>query len=179
MDSQMKTDSDTTQEGAAWQQRLVRPCGHCHGACSCDEDWDQPSGVSITIEAHRAEIEEWKTRVRGLEMYHADPASTVTESLANELKHRDAMGRRKYQTSLDRSDLSLAQWAAHAKQEALDQACYLERVERGALLLDEAREIMQYLSAEHGWDCAKQWLARHEDQFAGPNVKEQTRRAKD
>ena len=150
----------------------TQPPSRClHPACSGadEDDFEGPSGIMITLEAHREEVQCWKDRLIALEMYQSDPLSTVTADLCGQLAHRDAMGRRKYHHSLDRRDLTLEEWAEHAKQEALDQACYLERVRRGAELLDEARSIMQSLASERDWDCAKQWLQKYDAQFERPN----------
>lgn len=52
-------------------------------------------------------------------------ASEVTESLVREIRDRDAKGRAKYGTTLDRADLSADEWAQHAIEELLDAAGYL------------------------------------------------------
>ena len=38
------------------------------------------------------------------------------------------MGKKKYETDLDRTDLSLVEWIEHAKQEHMDAILYLEKI---------------------------------------------------
>jgi hypothetical protein len=38
------------------------------------------------------------------------------------------MGKKKYGTDLDRTDLSLVEWIEHAKQEHMDAILYLEKI---------------------------------------------------
>ena len=54
--------------------------------------------------------------------------SKITNRLIAEMKARDEKGLIKYGTTLDREDLTLAQWLQHAKEESLDHAAYLERI---------------------------------------------------
>jgi hypothetical protein len=54
----------------------------------------------------------------------------IVEAIRTQLKDRSDVGIRKYNTTLDRTDLSLLDWLEHAKQEALDFALYLERIKR-------------------------------------------------
>lgn len=54
--------------------------------------------------------------------------SNVTQRLIDELQARDRKGFAKYGTTLDRTDLNRLEWLQHAKEEALDFACYLEKL---------------------------------------------------
>jgi hypothetical protein len=55
---------------------------------------------------------------------------SIVEAIRTQLKDRSDVGIRKYNTTLDRTDLSLLDWLEHAKQEALDFALYSERIKR-------------------------------------------------
>jgi hypothetical protein len=55
---------------------------------------------------------------------------SIVEAIRTQLKDRSDVGIQKYNTTLDRTDLSLLDWLEHAKQEALDFALYLERIKR-------------------------------------------------
>jgi histidinol dehydrogenase len=55
---------------------------------------------------------------------------SIVEAIRTQLKDRSDVGIRKYNTTLDRTDLRLLDWLEHAKQEALDFALYLERIKR-------------------------------------------------
>ena len=52
----------------------------------------------------------------------------VREAIEQDLRQREALGLRKYGVTLDRQDLTEAQWLQHAYEEALDMACYLKRL---------------------------------------------------
>ena len=45
-----------------------------------------------------------------------------------EIQRRAEYGLNKYGTTTDRKDLSLRDWAQHAKEEALDLAIYLQKI---------------------------------------------------
>lgn len=57
----------------------------------------------------------------------ADP---VVEAVRDRLRARSLAGQAKYSATLDRTDLSRIDWLRHAQEEALDLACYLERLIR-------------------------------------------------
>lgn len=49
------------------------------------------------------------------------------DTIRKELLKRSKDGMKKYGTTTCRNDLSFEQWCQHAKEEALDQAIYLEQ----------------------------------------------------
>jgi hypothetical protein len=51
----------------------------------------------------------------------------IVEAVRQDLLERSQTGIRKYNTTLDRTDLSLRDWMQHAYEECLDQANYLKR----------------------------------------------------
>lgn len=61
--------------------------------------------------------------------------SAVTQRLIDQLIARDAHGKAKYGTSLDRGDLSIEEWLQHAIEESLDRAGYMEAAKREVALL--------------------------------------------
>ena len=63
----------------------------------------------------------------------------VREAIEQDLRQREALGLRKYGVTLDRQDLTEAQWLQHAYEEALDMACYLKRL----LLQKEGRYVQE------------------------------------
>lgn len=52
------------------------------------------------------------------------------ESVISKIRLRRNAGRRKYGTSMERTDLTRRQWLQHAQEEAMDLAIYLERLMR-------------------------------------------------
>lgn len=52
----------------------------------------------------------------------------IVEAVRQDLLQRSQVGIKKYNTTLDRTDLNLKDWLQHAYEECLDQANYLKRV---------------------------------------------------
>lgn len=53
---------------------------------------------------------------------------TIVDSVIDQLISRSQIGKSKYNTDLDRQDLSLEQWLQHAIEEQLDSALYLTKI---------------------------------------------------
>ena len=53
---------------------------------------------------------------------------SIVVSIIKQFEDRSAMGKKKYGTDLDRTDLSLVEWIEHAKQEHMDAILYLEKI---------------------------------------------------
>jgi hypothetical protein len=52
---------------------------------------------------------------------------SIVQTVINEHIERAKMGEKKYNTTLDRTDLSVIDYLQHAKEEAMDLALYLEK----------------------------------------------------
>ena len=55
---------------------------------------------------------------------------SIVDSVIDQFVKRAKFGKEKYNTDLDRTDLSLLDWIEHAKQEHMDAILYLEKIER-------------------------------------------------
>lgn len=53
---------------------------------------------------------------------------TIVEEVRTDLLNRSQLGIKKYNTTLDRSDLSLLQWHQHQYEELLDAAVYTKKI---------------------------------------------------
>ena len=51
----------------------------------------------------------------------------IVEAVREDLLRRSEVGIKKYDTTLDRTDLSLKEWLEHAYNECLDMANYLKK----------------------------------------------------
>lgn len=51
----------------------------------------------------------------------------IEESVIEKIRQRRDIGRAKYGTSMERTDLTQKQWLQHAQEEAMDFAIYLEK----------------------------------------------------
>ena len=55
---------------------------------------------------------------------------SIVDSVIDQFIERAKFGKEKYNTDLDRNDLSILDWLEHAKQEHMDAILYLEKIER-------------------------------------------------
>jgi hypothetical protein len=55
---------------------------------------------------------------------------SVVQSVINKFKQRSEVGINKYNTTLDREDLTKQDWIQHAQEEAMDLILYLEKLKR-------------------------------------------------
>ena len=55
---------------------------------------------------------------------------SVVQSVINKFKQRSEVGIKKYNTTLDREDLTKIDWIQHAQEEAMDLILYLEKLKR-------------------------------------------------
>jgi hypothetical protein len=55
---------------------------------------------------------------------------SIVSSVMNKFLERSKMGKEKYGTDLDRTDLSLYDWIVHAQDEHMDAILYLEKIKQ-------------------------------------------------
>ncbi len=55
---------------------------------------------------------------------------TIVQSVIDQFFQRSQIGIKKYNTTLDRNDLSLHEWLEHLKQELMDATLYIERLKK-------------------------------------------------
>jgi len=55
---------------------------------------------------------------------------SIVDSIIDQFIERAKFGKEKYNTDLDREDLSVLEWIEHAKQEHMDAILYLEKLEK-------------------------------------------------
>lgn len=53
---------------------------------------------------------------------------SVVDSIIDQFVERASMGKTKYNTDLDREDLSVVEWIEHAQQEHMDAILYLQKL---------------------------------------------------
>jgi hypothetical protein len=54
--------------------------------------------------------------------------SKIEDSVITKIASRATLGKNKYNTTMERSDLTRKQWLQHAQDEAMDLAVYLEKL---------------------------------------------------
>ena len=62
----------------------------------------------------------------------------IEESVITQIRNRRDTGRKKYGTSMERTDLNLIQWLQHALEESLDFSIYIQKVIK---TLEELKKI--------------------------------------
>ena len=55
---------------------------------------------------------------------------SIVDSVIDKIITRAQIGKQKYNTDLDRQDLSLSEWLNHLQEELLDAANYVEKIKR-------------------------------------------------
>jgi hypothetical protein len=55
---------------------------------------------------------------------------SVVGSVISKFLERSRIGKEKYGTDLDRTDLSLYEWIVHAQEEHMDAILYLEKIKK-------------------------------------------------
>lgn len=53
---------------------------------------------------------------------------SVVEAVVSKIRHRSAVGIKKYNTTMDRNDLSTEQWMTHLQEELMDAIIYLQKL---------------------------------------------------
>lgn len=74
-------------------------------------------------------INEYKTIPLTDPLLELKPDSIVN-SVINKFLERSRIGKEKYGTNLDRTDLSLYEWIVHAQEEHMDAILYLEKIKQ-------------------------------------------------
>tara|TARA_R110002074_G_C12269813_1_gene642037 strand:+ start:215 stop:406 length:192 start_codon:yes stop_codon:yes gene_type:complete len=54
--------------------------------------------------------------------------SKIEDSVCSKILERAKVGKEKYGTTMERTDLSLEEWLTNAQEEAMDLAIYLEKI---------------------------------------------------
>ena len=55
---------------------------------------------------------------------------SIVDSIIDKFVERATFGKQKYNTDLDRDDLSVPDWIEHAQQELMDGILYLEKLKK-------------------------------------------------
>jgi hypothetical protein len=66
---------------------------------------------------------------------------SIVEEVRKDLLDRSELGIKKYNTTLDRTDLMAADWVQHAYEECLDMALYLKRLKKEIFELEKSEWI--------------------------------------
>lgn len=62
--------------------------------------------------------------------YHREQEDSIVEDVRQKFLTRSQLGIQKYQTTLDRKDLSVTDWIEHAIQESMDLTLYLTKLKK-------------------------------------------------
>jgi hypothetical protein len=53
---------------------------------------------------------------------------SVVEAVVSKMRNRSAVGIKKYNTTMDRNDLSVEDWITHLQEELMDAVIYLQKL---------------------------------------------------
>lgn len=87
--------------------------------------------------------------------------SSIEDSIIEMIRSRQAVGERKYGTTLDRTDLSLVDWLKHALEESLDHSLYLQKIIRIVTAMED--NVILEIIAERKRQVEKGFDAAHDD----------------
>lgn len=68
---------------------------------------------------------------------------SVVKSIIEQYKQRSDVGIEKYNTTLDRKDLTLTEWLEHLKQELMDATLYLQRLQNELEYVEQKMERLK------------------------------------
>ena len=63
--------------------------------------------------------------------------SEIEEKVIEKIRQRAEIGLNKYNTTMERTDLTLKEWINHAMEEAMDLSVYLQRI----LMMLESQDV--------------------------------------
>lgn len=63
-------------------------------------------------------------------VHEIEPLDSIVEQVREELLQRSRVGIKKYETTLDREDLSIEDFIQHSREEVLDLALYLTKIQK-------------------------------------------------
>ena len=70
----------------------------------------------------------WNITVNGHEIL--TPKDSIVESVIDRFRDRSEAGIKKYNTTLDRNDLSVLEWLQHLQEEIMDACLYIEKLKK-------------------------------------------------
>jgi hypothetical protein len=99
---------------------------------------NQPNLTPANVEVEQAII----TRIEQMQDSHQPQnkrLENVKSLIINQIKRRRDVGRAKYGTTMERTDLMPSEWCQHLLEELLDAAIYCERLKRDAEKLESSQ----------------------------------------
>ena len=94
-----------------------------------------------------------------LKKHSTQMTDTILESLLTKFRKRSEVGQRKYNTTLDRKDLTYEQWLNHLQEELMDACLYVEKIKVIVQINDEY--FKEHL--EKAWDDGHDWQSKYKD----------------
>ncbi|WP_449425965.1 hypothetical protein [Rhodanobacter lindaniclasticus] len=120
--------SVTLPDGNRWESSAGHPTlSACIGHVSS-------AGASSLAAADRRWRHDHDLAVASHDNLRAHPDSATLTALIAELRARETLGRAKYGTDVDRTDLTASQWRQHLREELMDALLYSLAEERTAAL---------------------------------------------
>lgn len=80
---------------------------------------------------------------------------SVVESIIKQFQERSEVGIKKYNTTLDRTDLTDLEWMEHLKQELMDAILYLQRLQNEFEYVK--KKMNEYEKEKHNLTKRRAW----------------------
>lgn len=87
---------------------------------------------------------------------------SIVEAVRQELLERSEVGIKKYNTTLDREDLSVSDWVKHAYEENLDSALYLKKLHN---ILTQTSPWKEYIATKKAYEFTMEQLEVYKDEL--------------
>jgi len=68
--------------------------------------------------------------MNSIETIEAIDVDSIVKSVLKKFVERSVLGKKKYNTDLDRTDLDVTDWIRHAQEELMDGILYLEKLRK-------------------------------------------------
>ena len=71
-----------------------------------------------------------RTRSTSNNPYSPTMADSIVEGVIDQFRTRAEAGKRKYGTTMERDDLTFAEWIQHLQEELMDAVVYIEKIKQ-------------------------------------------------
>ena len=84
-------------------------------------------GNSVKMNADGEAIDMFPSELNNVETRTLD---SIVKSVLDKFVKRSLVGKKKYNTDLDRTDLTIVEWVQHTQEELMDATLYLEKLKQ-------------------------------------------------
>ena len=86
-------------------------------------------GNSVKMNADGEAIDMFPSELNNVET-RMETLDSIVKSVLDKFVQRSLVGKKKYNTDLDRTDLTIVEWVQHTQEELMDATLYLEKLKQ-------------------------------------------------